>query len=446
MSVWDDISCWIKKLLGGDCDEEGGVTPPTKVFLRGQVVEIRSDGRKRPVKGVRVATSSSSFQGYMVTAADGMFMFREIPSIARRQLTVRKHGYETITEFYDNTFDLNTGQIVIKNPESVFDFENTRLAGWYDFSMPWFYTGKYQGVIDDIKLHGANSVAINAVRSWGFEYHDGNCDPGPKGKGWWKRIVEGGWNREQFGDEFESPFENIHESSEVNVKWLDQVEDRVRRAQEAGLWALVTLWCPYDTKWFGIPWYFWIDDCSKSPYTTYCSWCLHHEEIATTALLERLKDYGNVIINDNWEESGWHGSVNLEWKKFIFDIVQRTMPGVPYYVYVGDNTEDVPSVVDWINREPLVTGLHSHYRLGDDHASYGLQASKRILSTEEMSLSLNDVIRGLNWMIAGENRDMVMYVGEYRDYMNPEGSSRPDDRAGDRARLYPEVERLLGQL
>jgi hypothetical protein len=392
---------------------------PSESIIRGQTIE-NINGNKTTLSRVTVLYEAVSKK----SGRKGKFSLTVIPVPGKNKVTFEKEGYETKVvslpvEWAGKT--TNLGQVALAKTTPEFDFATTELRGWSDpVSGTYFYTEKYRAYLADCGVNGSNCCVVNADRSYGFQWHSGNCPDGPSGKGWWHHIVTDGWQY-QFGDEFESCFENYEDSREVNPAWLDLIDSRIQIAEDLGQWAILNLWCPYDVKWYGIPWFYWTPDCNLSPFTDsnhfYTDWQL----TAMDALLRKVKHHPNLIISDNWESTGKANSVNLRWKKIVFNKVQSIIPGVPYFVYLDDYHADYAETVAWINSTPEISGLHSHYILGKDRSDFGLAANKRLLDTEEMDLSLNSTYRGLIWADQ-VNAGVCMYAGPYRNYKNTDGS------------------------
>jgi len=421
---------------------------PDLVIISGQVVGDKavSDGGPKPDAVVRIDGE--------IIPLDGKARFQaQAIATERRRVTVRLYDYAVYDAWIPARQTVNLGQIVLARegpPPQEWDFANTRLLGWSDpVSGAYYYPDKARAIDADTAKYGSNCGVVNVNRSNGRQYHSGNC---AGGRGWWKHIHDDGWLyqfcKKSDGGGWDTghahfPYENIHDSNELSEKWLDQMEARVRSLMETGQWALVNLWCPYDNKWYRVNWYYWTEDCSESPFTVgpNSRWYHPKQEAATKALLERIKGYPNVVILDNWEEMGVDDSVDLEWKQLCFGWVQDVMPGVPYFCYVGDDTKNIPAVINWINHEPRVAGVNTHYRLFDDvRGGWGLSASKRVLHTEEMDLNAPATFRAVQWCLTNDD-ETCMYYGNYRDFKR--GDNGPDTDKALRDRWNPQIKALF---
>lgn len=404
---------------------------PAPAHFMGQVV---TGDQPRPLPTAKVKIDEHGIP------LDALARFSaSLPAVETRTITVTAAGYRDFQMSFAAGADLNFTQIAMERAAPAWDFSTTKLIGWSDpVSGAYYYTDKFRAITEDTSAHGSNCLVVNADRSWGLQYHDGNC--GARNHGWWSHIHNDGYEY-QFGTEFQSCFQNIHKSSEVNQRWLDLMESRVQIAEDSGQWAIVNLWCPYDDKWYGVDWYFWTPDCSMSPYIDGNRYYTDWQKIATLALVERLKDHTNVIWTDNWEEAGYFGSVNLRWKKLVYQWV-RSLSDAPYFVYVGDHLANRAETIAWINATPDIAGLHSHYITGKTWEDFGLSHSKRLLCTEEADLGPGATYRGIQWA-QETGAEVCMYFGSYRDFMNTDGS--PDIGKPDRDSWYPRIDELLGR-
>jgi len=416
--------------------------PPQNYQLQGVVANN--------VTGERVHEALVTLDGLSTTTnRKGVYRFRNVLEGDNKQLKVISEHYAPyVTRINLRGDTQHNVRLIPDMPE--WDFENTKLLGWSDpVSGSYYYLEKFKAIAEDCRSYGSNCAVVNVNRSNGKQYHNGNC---ADGKGWWEHILDDGWayqfckkNASGAYDTSHAHFcyENIHESEELSVAWLDRMEERIRIIGESGQWCIVNLWCPYDNKWWGINWYYWTDDCSESPFTVgpNSRWYHPKQKVATQALLNRIKDLPYIIINDNWEEMGFHGSVDLAWKKKVFGWVQEIMPGVPYFVYVGDHTEDLPAVINWVNSEPGIAGVHTHYMLGEDvRGEFGVSADKRVLHTEELNLSASKTFEAIQWCL-GNNDETCMYYGNYRDFMRGDGG--PDTGKMARDEWNPKIKALL---
>ncbi len=317
---------------------------------------------------------------------------------------------------------VNLGQVPMTPIEVPWDWSTAKIRSFGDYDGAYFTEEKWRAVCEETKRIGGTAVMICPDRS-GFAYMQ-DCEA-DLGKSWEAYIRDGGYFP-QFGD-YEDAYANIHNVEEVSAAWVSLVERKVAIAKECGLWCLVILYSPLDTKHTGNRWWHW-GDCNESPYNLSDADFLRWQLRAQDALLPALAAHENLALADNWENTGRPGAVSLAWKQAIYENAKRHCPDVPYYVY--HDGDEAGNVLGWINSTPGITGLHCHYCAFEDYA--GLAAGKELLLTEEGWLHMERALEAYRWADTQPRtiRELFFWTG-FRNFHRTDGGT--DTAAGERA-------------
>jgi hypothetical protein len=414
--VLGTVALMLLLMTATGCAHKPPVPPGTALTITGQTV---SEGAALP--------SVTVIHGPYTTTSAGKGKFKLESSTAvgdALKVEFVKLGYDpravALPAGASGTVPL--GQVELHKTETPRDWATAKIRSFGDYDGAYFTEDKWQAVCEETKRIGGTAVMICPDRS-GFAYMQ-DCEA-DLGKSWEAYIRDNGYFP-QFGL-YEDAYANIHNVEEVNAAWVSLVERKVAIAKECGLWCLVVLYSPLDTKHTGNRWWHW-GDCNESPYNLSDADFLRWQLRAQDALLPALAGHENLVLADNWEGDGRPGSVSLAWKQAIYENAKWHCPDVPYYVYHdGDEAGDV---LGWINATPGVTGLHCHYCTFEDYA--GLATGKELLITEEGWMHMERALEAYQWADAQPRTIRQVYFWTaFRKYRMTDGGE--DTAAGERA-------------